>query len=273
MIRGTSKASLQTVLISLNRALVKDGTQGKAVGEQLFALVDAFDASRALRATVSDPSLPVEQRTALVNKLFGEGFDALTVEIAKEIASQRWTAAEDIANATEVLAIHALLSDAEQRGQLESVEHQIYRISRTVIGAPEIRAAMAEKRSTPDQRAKLARDILGDNFDEITVTLAARAASHPRGRRFVTAMAGFSDIAAERRELLIADVISRVPLNVAQRVKLNELLTDYYGRPVEVHVTISEDVVGGLRVQVGADVLDYTVLSRLTGLRRQLTAG
>jgi F-type H+-transporting ATPase subunit delta len=47
-------------------------------------------------------------------------------------------------------------------------------------------------------------------------------------------------------------------------------LTTQYGREPRIALRIDPTVIGGLRVQIGEDVIDGTVASRLADLRLQL---
>ena len=65
-------------------------------------------------------------------------------------------------------------------------------------------------------------------------------------------------VAAERREQLTAVVTAAVPLDDAQRHRLAQALSGIYGKPVQVNVILDPEVVGGIRVQVGDEVVDGT---------------
>jgi F-type H+-transporting ATPase subunit delta len=43
-----------------------------------------------------------------------------------------------------------------------------------------------------------------------------------------------------------------------------------YGRELKVNVTVDPELIGGIRVQVGDEVLDASVIARLGQLHRQL---
>jgi F-type H+-transporting ATPase subunit delta len=104
----------------------------------------------------------------------------------------------------------------------------------------------------------------------VTVVLARRATTALRGRRFVAALTEIGEVVAERRQRLVASVTSAVVLTQAQTDRLGALLERAYGRAVQLNVSVDPSVLGGLRIQVGADVVDSTVLSRLADARRRL---
>ncbi len=268
--RGTSGASLAEAQSRFEPVLRAAGEGALALGEELFAVVDALDSSGALRRTLSDPSLPAESKQAVVDRVLASSFDPRVVEVVRTLAGSRWSADKDLAEAIESLAVAATLADAEARGTLETVEDELFRITRSLQGEREARQVLSDPTTAPERRAALVDALLAGKADRSTVAIARRATIALRGRRFVATLVAVGNVIAERRELLVATVTSAVALSDAQTQRLGTLLEQAYGRPVQVYVTVDPGVVGGLRIQVGADLVDNTVLSRLAGARRQL---
>jgi F-type H+-transporting ATPase subunit delta len=88
----------------------------------------------------------------------------------------------------------------------------------------------------------------------------------------VVTLGHVGDLAAARRRRVVAAVTSRTELTPGQVERLRGILATAYGSDIQVNVTVDPSVVGGLRVQVGADVVDATVLSRLDDARRRLAS-
>jgi F-type H+-transporting ATPase subunit delta len=78
-------------------------------------------------------------------------------------------------------------------------------------------------------------------------------------------------IAAERRRRLIAVVRTPTEPTAQQRERLARVLAGIYGHEVYINVVIDPTVVGGMTVQVGDELIDGSVATRLGSLRRQLT--
>jgi F-type H+-transporting ATPase subunit delta len=57
---------------------------------------------------------------------------------------------------------------------------------------------------------------------------------------------------------------------VTQRDRLTAALGRIYGRGVLLEEDVDPEVLGGLRVRVGDEILDATVLSRMDDARRRL---
>ena len=84
------------------------------------------------------------------------------------------------------------------------------------------------------------------------------------------AIEAYLDIAAERRQQLTAVVTAAVDLTQEQRTRLADALQRIYSKPVMLQVIRDEDVIGGIRVQIGDEVVDGTVLRRLDEAKRHL---
>jgi F-type H+-transporting ATPase subunit delta len=65
-------------------------------------------------------------------------------------------------------------------------------------------------------------------------------------------------------------VHSARPLDEATQQRLASALTRQYGRPVHLNIVVDPAVVGGLRVEIGDDVIDGTVSARLDDARRKI---
>jgi F-type H+-transporting ATPase subunit delta len=133
-----------------------------------------------------------------------------------------------------------------------------------------VRQVLSDPTTDPARRIAVVDAFLDGKADPVTVIIARRSTAALRERRFVKALLMAGAIIAERRARLVATVTSADDLTQAQVERLAGLLEAAYGQGVQLYVTVDPSVVGGLRVQVGSDVIDSTVLSRLADARRQL---
>lgn len=270
--RGTSQRSLSAVWTGFLPVLDAAGDDASVIGEQLFAVLDALDSSKALVRGLADPARPGDSKAALVRQLLGAGFDQRVVDVVAGLVAERWTADADLAEAVEHLAVAAMLVSARSRGQLQVVEDELFTIMRSLLGSREARSAISAPGVTVDDRLRLLDSVLAGRGDAVTQRLARRATSHPRGRRFVAALTWYSDIAAGLRDRLVALVTASQPFSEAQLDRLGRLLAQSYGKEVQLNFTVDPAVLGGLRIQVGDDIVDATVLSRMTDARRRMAS-
>lgn len=269
--RGTSAASLAAAQDRWEPVLRAAGEGSGDLGRQLFMVSGALDSSTQLRRSLTDPSRTGDDKAKVVAAIL-PGFDERVVDVVAGMVRGRWSSDRDLADATERLGVDALLAAAQSRGALERVEDELFRLSRALIGQREARRLLGDASVAPERRRDFAQSLLAGRADPVTAVLVGHAAMSPRGRRFVPMLGWFSDIAAERRQRLVAQVSSAAVLSQAHLDRLGDLLHRAYGREVQLNVTVDPRVIGGLRIQVGADVVDSTVLSRLADARRRLAS-
>jgi F-type H+-transporting ATPase subunit delta len=267
--RGTSRASLQSARDRFEPVLAAAGVQARVLGEELFTLVDALDSSASLRRTLADPSVDADAKAGLATRLLVAA-DPRTVDLVQGLVRSRWSVDIDLDDAVEELAFHAVLASAETDGGLEKVEQELFRITRALAGQRELRRGLFEPRLSPAARVALVDGLLGGQGTPATRIVARRAAAAPRGRRYVATLGHVGDLVADRRSRQVATVTSARDLTAGQRQRLLDVLSQTYGRAIQLNVIVDEYVIGGLRIQVGPDVIDSTVLARLADARRRL---
>jgi F-type H+-transporting ATPase subunit delta len=271
VMRGTSRASLAAVAHRWEPVAAAAGDEALGLADELFALVDALDSSGSLRRVLADPSSEPEVKAAVVTRLLQRA-DPRTVAVAADLVGARWSDDRDLADAAQRLGVDAVLTAAEQAGQLDVVGDELFVITRALAGQRELRRTLHDSTVPPDQRAALIDAVVGDRATPATRALARRAAAAPRGRRFVAQLGDVMDLIAERFNRRVATVTVAAPLDGAQSERLAGLLATTLGRQVELNVIVDPTVVGGLRVQSGPDVIDATVLARLADARRRLAS-
>ena len=94
--------------------------------------------------------------------------------------------------------------------------------------------------------------------------------SSTRGRTIQDAVDALVEIAAIRRQHLSAEVTSAIALSPEQEARLASTLARIYGREVDIQTTIDPDVIGGISVRVGDEVIDGTTAHRLEQARRRM---
>lgn len=268
--RGASLASLSVARERLEPILASAGEDSHVVGDELFTVVDALDGSGPLRRALADPSRPAGDKAGLVRSLLSRGFDTRTVDLLADVVQSRWSSERDLVDAIDHLAIDAYLASAQARGVLETVEDELFQLTRGLVGQREVRRALSDSSTDAARRVALVDQLLVGKVDDVTLALCRRATAKPRGERFVPALVRVGDIAAARRNKVVAAVTVGAPLTAAQEDRLGRLLAESYGSEIQLNVTVDPAVIGGLRVLVGSDVLDSTVLARLADARRQL---
>lgn len=257
------------------RAALEDVLSGDvdsvALGEDLLAVSGVVNGSGVLRRTLSDPSREGKDRALLVDRLFGGRVGEPAQRVARAAAAQRWSTPGDLARVIEQLAVEAFLAHAQSHGRLGRVEDELFRFQRIVAGDAGLLAALSDPKAGTAAKGDLVARLLADKVAPETVRLAAHAVA-TRTERFGRTIEDYLAIAARRQEQVTATVTTAVALTDQQLDRLVTTLSGQYGRQVNANVVIDPDVIGGIRVEIGDEVIEGTISSRLDDARRRLTS-
>jgi len=271
---GISSESLATALTALEAKLPTASLQ---LAKELFGILGTVDSSAGLRRALTDPSRSGDEKSALVKQLFGGKVSADAADIAGGLASLRWASARDIGDALETLAATVVISVAENKSAvsasgitgLEELENDLFSFNQAVASSHEVQRALSEPQASGAAKTALALKLVPAASEEAKV-LISQAVTQPRGIKPTRLVQRFAELAAKRQQRWIATVSVTRPLTQTQLERLQAGLNAMYGRELKVNLNVDPSLIGGIRVQVGDEVLDASVLTRLGQLQRQL---
>ncbi|WP_427130575.1 F0F1 ATP synthase subunit delta [Pseudarthrobacter sp. S9] len=271
---GVSSESLAAALVALEAKLPNASLQ---LAKELFGILGTVDSSAGLRRALTDPSRSGDEKSALVKQLFGGKVSADAAEIASGLASSRWASARDIGDALETLAASVVIAVAENKSAvsasgltgLESLENDLFAFNHAVESNHEVQRALSEPQASPAAKIALAEKLVPSASEEAKV-LIGQAVSQPRGLKATKLVGRFAELAAKRQQRWIATVSVTRPLTETQTGRLQAGLDALYGRELKINMNVDPALIGGIRIQVGDEVVDASVLARLGQLHRQL---
>ena len=164
----------------------------------------------------------------------------------------------------------AVFSAAEAEGALGPVEDELYGFAKALETNTGLREALTDLALPIENKRGLIRDVLGERANPVAATLIGMVVEAGHARELGKIVEDFAQIAAEKRQHVLAEVRSAVALTEPQRTKLAAALSRATGNDVEVKVTIDPTVVGGIVANVGDEVFDGSVASRLEDAKLQM---
>lgn len=246
----------------------------KQLGDDLFAVLRLLTSEIGLRRSLADPTTPGSARSGLADRLLNGKISRSALDVVNDLVSARWSRTGDLLEGLEVLARRATLGVAEKNtgkdGGLDDVEDQLFRFGRILDREPQLSTLLADQSTPADKRVALLHTVLGGKVSPVTETLLEQTVRTPRGRNLQVAAEELSELAAARRDRYVAHVRTPVRLTAEQEQRLTDSLTRLYNRPISLQVELDPSLLGGLVVQVGGELIDGSVSSKLAAARRKL---
>ncbi|WP_025157036.1 F0F1 ATP synthase subunit delta [Leifsonia aquatica] len=236
-----------------------------ATAEDLFAAGRVVADSAQLRAVLSDPSADPAGKTALVQRVFGS-LSAPAVELLVSVASGRWSGQDDLQDAIEELGIRSIAASAPRNLDIAA---ELLAFGGAVTSDAQLELALRSKLGAPEAKAALAERLLAGKASAQTIAIVRQLVLQPRGRSIRESLRAAARIVAAQDGQTIATIVTARPLPAAQLERLRAGLAAKYG-DLKLNTIVDPAIVGGLRVQIGDDVIDGSIASRLNDLRLQL---
>ncbi|WP_407452516.1 F0F1 ATP synthase subunit delta [Bifidobacterium pullorum] len=244
------------------------------IGNELFSVTNVLDRNIRLERALTDPSRPVEDKVALLNELVGDQAHEMTMEILTDLVGRRWSRVSDIANAVEDFGVDGMMYYADATDATLQVSIELAELHSALLNLPVIRSGLSSDRAPAEARIKLLYALVGNkDLNKVTMRLAEHAACNPRRRRYLSTIHWLINKFSRHMGESMVTVTTAAPLNPEQIDKLIAVYSKRLGRPVHINSNVDPTVIGGMRIEIGDEVTDNTVVAQLQQLQRRVTNG
>jgi F-type H+-transporting ATPase subunit delta len=264
-------SATREALASARDALTKVSSKDAlATGTQLFEAARVIGGSAQLRAVLADPSVAAQEKSSVIDKVFSSiGAPART--LLGEIVASRWSTQDDLLAGIEEVGIRAVASSLGGSSSAgASIESELFSFGAAVSSDPELELAVGSKLGTAAAKSALVTALLASKASPQTLAIVDHLVQQPRGRRIGELVRTAAALVADQSGLAVATVITAAPISAAQLERLRAGLAQSYGRELRLNQVIDPSIIGGIRVQIGDDVIDGSVSTRINDLRLQL---
>lgn len=260
---------------SLAPKLKATGEDAWRVGNELFTFTDLLDHNVQVERALTDPARPAADKTTMVHTLLEGKAHPMTVEILDDLVQRRWSKPHDIANAVEDFGVDAMMYYADATGTTMKVSVELAELHSALLNMPVVRTRLYDEHSSAQARVTLLHEVLsGNQVSKVTMRLAEHATENPRRRRYLATIQWLINKLSRHMGESMVTVTTAAPLSDEQIDRLTKIYTKRTGHAVHINSVVDPTVLGGMRVQIGHEVNDNTVIAQLNKLKRsvQVTA-
>ncbi|MEE8599707.1 ATP synthase F1 subunit delta [Euzebya tangerina] len=165
----------------------------------------------------------------------------------------------------------AITTIARAEGVADRVADELFQFAEAVDTTNELRDKLTDPSVPLEARSTAVSDLLS-KAHTTTASAVQLLLSASQIRNVGSIAKVVISEAAEARGASVATVRSAKPISERQRLALGKALEQREGRPVEVKVVVDPDLLGGIVVQLGDNVIDGSVAKQLTEIRATLAS-
>ncbi|UKO89876.1 F0F1 ATP synthase subunit B/delta [Gordonia amicalis] len=231
--------------------------------DELTEVIRLLDTNPVLRKRLTEDEDNTTGQVKLVENLFGGKVSPIVVEVLSAAVKQRWSSSADFSAALRRQNALIVLAASERDGVIEQTENELFSVARLIDQNPQLASLLSDHSHDGGKRAELLRSLVGEKVGKLSWILLAHSVELLQGQPADVAFDQLAELAAARRGESVAHVVSAAPVSESQTTRLASVLGTIYGRTISVQTEIDPDILGGLRIAVGDEVIEADVATRL----------
>lgn len=139
-----------------------------------------------------------------------------------------------------------------------------------VVAAPEMKALIGNPALAPARLAELIASA-APGLSKSQKDLLSVLAENERLAALTEISGMYETLRNEAERVLAAEVTSAYPMSDAQVAEITGLLEKKHGKKVKVSVNIDPELIGGVSIAIGDEVMDASVRGKLARMQSALT--
>lgn len=237
--------------------------------EGLFSVSDALATVPQLRALLADQSTAVDERVTLTRKIFAEKVPDSTVAFVSDLVAGRWSSPRELTRGIDHLGIAALAVVAREQKTLRQLVSELFTASQIFDGNRELQLALPAW-GAGTEVATLIDSIFAAKVLPETLAMIHHAVLHHRGGLVAGALVRYASVASQIEGRGLATVTTAVALSEREQARIIVGLEKQFSKSLNAGFVVDSAVLGGVRAEVGSELIDATTKTRLGELRASL---
>ena len=236
------------------------------VARDLNEVLRTLQDNPALARALTDPAVVAGAKASLISHVF-----PLISDASKDVLKPGWTRTWDSTRAlmrwVESQSVTEAWMWAADLGVLRQSIDEVFDFGQMVYRDHELRGTITDRRVDVEKRQDLVKTLFSPTMSEPSVEVAMATVSSRLGT-IDDAVNAFLKIGADLAGGKLAVVTVAKPMPDEQKNRLGDVLQARMGTMIIVEEIVDPSVLGGVRVECGAQVIDSTMTSRLETARR-----
>lgn len=165
---------------------------------------------------------------------------------------------------------HALFDIAKAEGKIDIFLNELGEVSQILINNEDLSLFLEHPNITGEEKKKVINNVFKDKIDDEIIKLIFLLIDHDRAEEIRVVYYDYKYLVYKERGMKIAYVTTAVEMTDEEMESLRKKLCERYESEVEVQNIVKKDVIGGVYLKVGDNVIDGTVKGRLESMKKSL---
>lgn len=167
----------------------------------------------------------------------------------------------------------ALLSIAKSKNSTEEIGADVRAVLGLYSGSKELETFLGNPFVQPENKKALLKQVLGEDVNPYLRNFLLLLIDKRRIEFLQPILQQYLALLRQLNQTVLAEVISAVPLTEAQQQSVKEkVLAITKARQVELETKIDRDIIGGVIIKVGSQVIDSSLRGQLRRLSLRLSS-
>jgi ATP synthase F1 delta subunit len=166
----------------------------------------------------------------------------------------------------------ALFEAADEADKLDKVRDQLGEFADALSESRDLQVFFFSPYFSTDEKVEGLKKVVTDSDDIVENFLALLVEKHRMPAVF-RIRDRFNRMWQEENKVLPVQITSAIELDKSTVSDIGDRIGEKTGRKVELSSTVDPDILGGIVLQVGNNVLDASIRNRLENLRKQVARG
>lgn len=233
------------------------------VGAELLQASAELSSAAGLLAVVADAAADSAEKSALIDRVFAPATEN-TKKVLKAVSEGRWSNPSELLAGVEELGLRA------EAITEPLIYEELIAIEKVISSDHELELTLGSKLVDSGAKAALIEKLFNGKVSAAALNVTRHVVMNPRGRRVGRTLLDFAVVVANQGGNDLATVTVAAPLDETRLKNLEGLLSKSKGHPVKITTVIDPQIIGGMRIRIGDEVIDGTVKSKLDDLRLKL---
>jgi F-type H+-transporting ATPase subunit delta len=166
----------------------------------------------------------------------------------------------------------ALLSLAEERGQVDAVAAEVAALRQLLAENESFRQALAAPSISREARDSMLQRVLGPSFSSLVVNFLLMMSSKSRLPQLDAVLAQFQSALDERRGKIDVDVYLPSKLSDADLEDIRRKISASLKKDAKLRQVVDPSIIGGIMLRVGDQLIDGSVRKQLEVMKAKFLA-